>query len=269
MRLSCALLFLLGVRNLLAGDGPPRQVAPAYTTASVVNAADNQSDVLAPNTIATIYGTNLAYGTAAIGQNNIQSGLLPTVIGDCETRVFVNNYPADLYYVSPTQINFLVPTNLLPQSATVQVLVDSLAGPAVQFTLATAAPALFQLDSQNAVATDATGAVLTPSSPASPGEIVILWATGLGQVTPPVIYGQIPTAAASLVSGASLTILLDGVAVDPSAIAYAGLAPGYAGLYQINLVLPMSTGANPEIRLRLDGAISIAGVHLPVAAQTQ
>lgn len=262
------LLVMLAVGHLLASDPPARRVAPVYSTASVVNAADNQSDVLAPNTIATIYGANLAYATASIGQNNIQSGLLPTVIGDCETRVFVNNYPADLYYVSPTQINFLVPSNLLPQTATVQVLVDSLAGPAVQFTLATAAPALFQLDSQTAVASDANGNVLTSSSPANPGEVVILWATGLGQVTPPVIYGQIPTAAASLVSGANLSILLDGVAVDPSAIAYAGLAPGYAGLYQINLVLPMSTGANPQVQLQLDGAISIAGVHLPVAPQS-
>lgn len=269
MRFHRALVAVFAVGQLLASDPPARKVAPVYTTASVVNAADNQSDVLAPNAIATIYGANLAYATAAIGQNDIQNGLLPTVIGDCETRVFVNNYPADLYYVSPTQINFLVPSNLLPQTATVQVLVDSLAGPAVQFTLATAAPALFQLDGQTAVATDANGDVLTSTSPANPGEVVILWATGLGQVSPPVIYGQIPTAAASLVSGATLSILLNGVAIDPNAIEYTGLAPGYAGLYQINFALPTSTPANPQIQLQLDGATSIAGVHLPVAAQSQ
>ncbi len=84
-------------------------------------------------------------------------------------------------------------------------------------------------------------------------------------MAPPAIYGQMPTAAASLVAGANLSILLDGVAVDPSAIDYAGVAPGFAGLYQINLTLPLSTGSNPEIRLQLDGAISIPGVHLPVS----
>jgi len=55
------------------------------------------------------------------------------------------------------------------------------------------------------------------------------------------------------------------VAVESSAIGYAGVAPGYGGLYQVNLTLPKSTGKNPEIRLQLDGASSIAGVHLPVS----
>ena len=85
------------------------------------------------------------------------------------------------------------------------------------------------------------------------------------QTTPPADGFQIPIAAAPLIAGANLSILLDGVAVNPSAIDYAGVAPGFAGLYQINLTLPVSTGSNPEIRLRLDGASSIPGVHLPVS----
>jgi uncharacterized protein (TIGR03437 family) len=250
---------------MLGAEKPVPRVAPIYDAASIVNAADNQSGMLAANAIGTIYGANLAYSTAAITQNDIHGGVLPTVLGTSETQVFVNNYPADLYYVSPTQINFLVPPNLTPQSAVVQVVIDGLAGPAIQLTLSPAAPGLFQLDLQNAVATEADGSVLTLASPAKPGDIVILYATGLGEVTPPAIYGQLPTAAAPLVAGANLAILLDGLAVDPSAIYYAGVAPGFAGLYQINVTLPASTGLNPEIRLQLDGASSIPGVHLPVS----
>lgn len=257
-------LALLSVWCVLGADKPVPRVAPIYDAASIVNAADNQSGALAANTLGTIYGANLAYSIAALSLNDIQGGVLPTVLGTSETRVFVNNYPADLYYVSPTQINFLVPPNQTAQSAVVQVTIDGLAGPAIPVTLADAAPGLFQLDLQNAVATEADGSVLTPAMPAKPGDIVILYATGLGAVAPPAIYGQVPAAAASLVSGANLSILLDGAAVDPSAIDYAGVAPGFAGLYQINLTLPLSTGSNPEIRLQLDGAISIAGVHLPV-----
>ena len=52
-------------------------------------------------------------------------------------------------------------------------------------TLARAAPGLFQLDLQNAVATEADGSVLTPATPAKPGDIVILYATGLGAAAPP------------------------------------------------------------------------------------
>jgi len=250
---------------MLGAEKPVPRVAPVYDAASIVNAADNQSGALAPNTLGTIYGANLAYSTAAITSGNILNGVLPIVLGASETEVFVDHYPADLYYVSPTQINFLVPPDLTPQSAVVQVTIDGLAGPAISVTLARAAPGLFQLDLQNAVATEPDGSVLTPASPAKPGDIVLLYATGLGEVTPPAIYGQLPTAAAPLVAGANLSILLDGVAVDPGAIDYAGVAPGFAGLYQINLTLPASTGSNPEIRLQLDGASSIPGVHLPVS----
>jgi uncharacterized protein (TIGR03437 family) len=61
-----------------------------------------------------------------------------------------------------------------------------------------------------------------------------------------------------------LQVLLDGTAVDLSLILYAGVAPNFAGLYQINLTLPDSTGANPEIRIAVGTALGIAGLHLPV-----
>lgn len=249
---------------MLGAERPAPRVAPVYSAASIVNAADNQSGALAPNTIGTIYGANLAFNTVAISVNDIRGGTLPTVLNGSETRVFVNNYPADLYYVSPAQINFLVPPNLLALPAIVRVVIDSLAGPDIHVRLALAAPGLFQLDAHNAVATRPDGSVLTPSSPARPGDIAILWATGLGETRPPAVNGQLPTAAAPLVATANLSIRLDGVAVDPAAIDYAGVAPGFAGLYQINLTLPGNTGQNPEIRLQLDGASSIPDVHLPV-----
>jgi uncharacterized protein (TIGR03437 family) len=265
---------------MLGAEKPVPRDAPAYTAASIVNAADNQSGSLAPNAIGTIYGVNLAYSTAAAGQSNTENGLLPAFLGtnESETIVLVNNYPAGLYYVSPLQINFLVPPNLVPGPVSVVVLVGGLAGPTVSLTLAQAAPGLFELpleacqlpsgvQLQCVVATEANGSVLTPMSAANPGDIVILWATGLGptESVPPENYLQIPSSAASLIAGADLSILLDGVAVDPGAIDYAGQAPGFAGLYQINLTLPASVGSNPEIRLQLDGASSIAGVHLPVS----
>ncbi len=255
---------LLSVGCLLGADPPSPRVAPSYDAASIVNAADNQSGALAPNTIGTIYGTNLSYSTAALTGNDVAGGVLPTVLGTDETEVFINNIPADLYYVSPGQINFLVPPNLSPGSATIAVFIDGLYGPQIPVTLTAAAPGLFQLDATHAVATFPDGTVLTPSSSAQPGDIVILWATGLGTVTPPALYGEIPTAAAPLVAGANLSILLNGAPVPAGAIDYAGVAPGFAGLYQINLTLPASTPANPEIRLSLDGQISIPQIYLSV-----
>jgi uncharacterized protein (TIGR03437 family) len=259
------LLGLLLARCGLGADPPQPRDAPNYSAASILNAADNQSGALAPNTIASLYGTNLAYSTAGLTPGDVHGGVLPIVLGASETTVYVDNYAADLYYVSPTQINFLVPPMLLPGPATVRVVVDTTRGPIVPMTLGSAAPGLFQLDLHNAVATLVDGSVLTPSSPAHPGDIVVLYATGLGATVPPAAYGLLPTAAAPLAPGANLQILLDGVAVAASAIDYAGIAPGNAGLYQINLKLPMSTGANPQIRLVMGSASSIPGLHLPVS----
>ena len=258
-------LMWIAARCVIAADVPAPRVAPSYTAASIVNAADNQSGVLAPNAIGTIYGTNLSYSTAGLNAGDIQGGLLPIILGSSETSVFVGNIAAPLYYVSPTQINFQVPSNLRAVPVSVWVTVDALAGPIIPLTLAPSAPALFQLDAKTAIATEVDGTVLTQDAPAHPGDIVVLYATGLGATVPPAAYREVAPSAAPLAPGANLQILLDGAAVDPAAIEYAGLAPGFAGLYQINLSLPPATGANPEIRLVMGSASSIAGVHLPVA----
>jgi uncharacterized protein (TIGR03437 family) len=257
-------LVLLIVCALLGAEKPEPRVAPFYSAASIVNAADNQSGELAANTIGTIYGANLAYGTAAISSSDIRNGLLPIVLGDDETQVFIAGSPANLYYVSPTQINFLVPPDLLALPAPVYVTVDSLRGPIIKLTLGPAAPGLFQLDAANAIATLPNGNVLTPCAPAQPGDTVVLWATGLGPTDPQVIYDQLPTSAAPLANGANLSVLLNGTPVPAQSVSYAGIAAGFPGLYQVNFQLPMSTGANPEIRIQVRGVTSAAKVYLPV-----
>jgi uncharacterized protein (TIGR03437 family) len=238
--------------------------APVYSAASIVNAADNQVGPLAPNTIGTIYGTGLSYVTSMLTPNDMHGVELPTVLPGTGVHVLVGGIPANIYYVSPTQINFLVPASLLPAAATIEVVSNSLQGPAIPIQLAANSPALFQLDAQNAVATRPDGSLLTPDSPASPGGIVILYATGLGQTVPAAAYSEVPIAAAVLRQFADFKATLDGVAVDAGGILYAGLAPGFAGLYQINLRLPDTCGPNPEIRIGFGDTLSKPGLRLPV-----
>jgi uncharacterized protein (TIGR03437 family) len=270
MSLALLLLGLMVARCALGSDLCASQDGLAYTSASIVNAADNKSTKLAPNTIASIYGSNLAYSTTGITAGDFGGGSLPIMLGDGETTVYVSHEPVGLYYVSPGQINFLVPPALTPGPVPVYVDVAGCLGPIIQLTLAPAAPGLFSMvvkGASYAVATLLDGSLLMPSPPSSaarPGDIVVLWAGGLGATMPLADGFQLPTAAAPLVAGANLQVLLNGVAVPSSAIEYAGVAPGFAGLYQINLILPKSTAANPEIRLQLEGAISIPKVYLPV-----
>jgi uncharacterized protein (TIGR03437 family) len=254
------LLFALLFAFAAAGSAD----APAYSAASIVNAADNETPSLAPNVIATIYGTGLAYVTRAMGPDDIHGGTLPTVLSGTGVRVIVGGIIANIYYVSPTQINFLVPASLLPAQSNVQVVLDSTSGPLIPIQIAASSPALFQLDAQNAIATRPDGTLLTPNAPANPGDIVILYATGLGQTVPPAVYAQVATQAAFLKQFADFQIMLDGSAIDPIDILYAGLAPGFAGLYQINLIVPAATGPNPEIRIGFTGTLSKSGLRLPL-----
>src|SRR5579883_770620 len=236
--------------------------APLYSSDSIVNSADNQPGPLAPNSLATIYGKNLAYSTKALTADDVKGGVLPTVLPGTGVRVLVANILANPIYVSPSQINLLVPPNLIPGTVNVSVVVDSWAGPAVPVQISSIAPALFQLDEQNAIATHADGSLVTPGAPAKPGDTIVLYATGLGQTAPPVLYGILPASAASLaVSG--FVVLLDGVPVDPGAILYAGVCPGFTGLYQINLTLPSSAGPNPQISIGFAGTLS-PPVSIPV-----
>lgn len=237
---------------------------PYYTPASTVNAADNASGAFAPNTIGTIYGTNLAYATAVVTPAEVRAGHMPSVLPGTGVRVLVGNIPAGLYYVSPTQINFLIPSILIPGSFKVIVTIDGLHGPEIPIQVTAAAPAFFQLDARNVVATLTDGTVITPQAPAKPGDYVILYATGLGAVLPPLDNLEVAPAAMWLQDLSALQITLDGVAVDPMDIYYAGLAQGFAGLYQINLHLPATVGANPAIRAVMHNQSSPDGITLPV-----
>jgi uncharacterized protein (TIGR03437 family) len=255
-------VFILGV--MLRAEMNSAQSTPVYTADSIVNAADNQSATLAPNTIATVYGTGLAYGTKALTADDIRGGVLPTALPGTDVRILIGGYPANLYYVSPTQINFLVPANLIPGKTTFRLVIDGLLGPSIPLQLTSASPALFHLDEHNAVTTLGNGTVITPAAPARPGDIVVLYATGLGETTPPVIYSQLPITAASLKQIRDFKVLLDGAAVDSDAVAYAGIAPGFAGLYQINVRLPLGTSANPALRIGIGDALSRPDLRLPV-----
>ena len=254
---------------LAAMLGSGLRAAPAYSVAGIVNAADNQAGLFAPNTLATIYGTGLAYGTKALTADDIRGGVLPNVLPGTGVRVLVGGLLANPFYVSPTQINFLVPPSLLPGPSILQVVLDSTSGPEIPIQILAAAPALFQLDAQNAVTTRADGSLISPGQPAQPGDYVVMYATGLGQTVPPVAYGEVPTRAAPLKLLADFKVFLDGAALDGGGIEYAGVAPGFAGVYQINIKLPAWTGLNPELRIAIGDQLGKAGLHLPVRAPLQ
>lgn len=267
MQAAFWLLAALVSPELIRAGETARYLAPAYSAASIVNNANNLSGALAPNTIVTLYGENLAYTTRALMPGDMSGGRIPTALPGTGVRVLIRNIPAGIYFVSPTQINLLVPANLLPGDATLQLIQDGHAGPEVRIRLRSAAPALYQLDPETAIAVRADGSVASSENPARPGEVIVLYATGLGEPVLPLEAGEIPRLPLPLKRLSELNVFLDGVPVDPKRILYAGVTPGFAGLYQINLRLPETTADRPEVRVAIAEEMSPSGLYLPVQAR--
>jgi uncharacterized protein (TIGR03437 family) len=130
--------------------------------------------------------------------------------------------------------------------------------------LQSAAPSLFQLDAATVLAVHLNGSTISAALPAQPGEVVVLFASGLGPTNPAAIPNQIPQQAASVTPISSFTMLINGSAVNPQQILYAGVVPTFAGLFQINVQLPNDTPSNPQIQIGYAGIMSPPGRALPV-----
>jgi uncharacterized protein (TIGR03437 family) len=275
MRWSCHFSIPLAISLLIAGcalkadtaDTVLNTNAPFFTAASIVQAATQTVETLAPNTLATIYGTNLSWTTHAVDANDLEQGTLPTSLDG--VTVIVHGIVCKLLYVSPGQINFLIPYELTASTAQVLVERQGVAGPvgldnlpSVTINLALTAPGFFQWSGNFIVAEHADGSLITTASPAQPGEVVVLFAAGLGRTVPDSGSGVLPTTAATLLYASQLQIVLNASVLPQSSIYYAGVTPGYAGLYQINVTLPDVLPPDPEIQVVIGTQSSPTGILL-------
>ena len=236
--------------------GVARAAAPSYTAAGIVNASNYSPGPFAPTSLIAIFGTGLARSAQTLTAADIRDNLLPTEMNF--TQVFVDNSPAPLFYVSDTQINFLIPSKQLPGNVRIRVACQGLSGPEIMLLVVDAAPALFALPNGFAIATHADNSLLTTESPARGGETIVIYATGLGKTLKNPATGEIPVYLSEIINLAGLKVSVGGT------IDYAGLTPGSVGLYQINLVLPPNPGPDPEIRVSVGSFSSPSGLKLAV-----
>ncbi len=245
--------------------GAARGQAPSYSAAGIVNAVGFAPGPFAPNSVVSIFGQNLAFSSDP-SQIFLPSsaGTLPWTLDS--VSVYVDNTAAPLLMVSPGQINFLIPATEIAGDAVIQLVRQGVAGPRLTVTLVSAAPQLFPAPGGYALAEDWNhgGSVVTADAPAHPGDTIILFATGLGATQIAQATFEIPSVATQITDPSSLKVLLDGAAVDPVYIKYAGVTPGCAGLYQVNLLLPAGTGNDPSIQVSLGAQGSQGGLKLPV-----
>jgi uncharacterized protein (TIGR03437 family) len=153
--------------------------------------------------------------------------------------VLINNKPAPLYFVSATQINCLVPYSTQGPTATVVVQNAGVSSNSVTVPVAATAPGIFSLDQSGSglgAILHADFSLVNAAKPAINGETVLIFLTGMGAVNPGVADGTAGGAnPLSRTTASPISVLIGG---QPGTVIYSGLAPGFPGLYQMNVTLP-------------------------------
>jgi uncharacterized protein (TIGR03437 family) len=191
-----------------------------------------------------IYGLNLALQPASANPP------LPPDLGG--VSVSIGGIPAPILYVSPSQINVQAPFKTLLGSAAIAI--DTPSGPANpgQITVTAAAPAIFRCSNclnQGMIETPDGNVPADGIEAAHPGEYVSIYCTGLGDVSnrpadgAPAPFG--PPYSETLVTPA---VTIGGV---PAVVQFSGLAPGYAGLYQVNVLVPENAPLGDSVPVTL------------------
>lgn len=235
------------------------------TVASAVNGASFQP-VISPGAWVTIGGTNLSVGTRSWRADEIVGNVLPTALDG--VSVTINSKPAVVAFISPTQLNVLSPPDTA--AGPVPVVVTTASGASTAFTaqMQAVAPAFFPWNNRYVVATRADFSLVGPAglfpglttTPARPGDVIVMWGTGFGATDPAAPEGRAVTGLHNVVTPPAVRI--GGL---PAEYLGGALTPGSAGLYQIVVRVPAAAPAGDlAVVAELPGAASPSNLFLTV-----
>jgi uncharacterized protein (TIGR03437 family) len=225
---------------------------PVFFAAGVVNAASFNVGTSSPEPALTLGGLYSIFGTSLSADTESASSLpLPRQLAG--TTVSINGTPAPLLHVSPLHINFQVPFELAASAVAIVVTAEAGTSETIEIPVMQTQPGIF-FNAQTGVGAilNADGTPITQRAP-GPGDFLQIFATGLGAVEPLGLTGL-----AAPVSRLSRTLVSPRVVIGgrEASVVFSGLAPFFAGLYQINAQIPMGS---PPGRLPL--FVSVSGVR--------
>ena len=225
---------------------------PFVGPGGVVNAASYASQApLAPGTLISVFGSKLAQNEAAT--------TLPLPMDLGGSSLVIAGLEAPLLYSSGGQVNAMIPYGVQVNARQQMVIArGSSLSVAQGLTIAAASPGVFSTDGSGkgqgniyVAQPDSTQTLADAGHPATAGDNIVIYCTGLGEVTPSLTAGA-PAPVDHLTSTVNpVTVTIGGVAAQ---VQFAGLAPGFAGLYQVNAMVPNGVTPGPAVVLSLAAA---------------
>jgi uncharacterized protein (TIGR03437 family) len=232
--------FALGTSNVTASANFQFLFTPFVSPGGIGNAGSYANDGVSPGEIVTIYGFNLGGSLTTAQVNN---GLLATQLGT--TQVLFDGTAAPLVYVSSTAVAAIVPYDVAGNTSTsVVVQAGTAKSTAVQIPVVDAEPGLFTANASGtgqAAALNQDGSLNSTSNPAQAGDIIVLWGTGEGLVSPLPANGAIAGVPAPKPL-LQITVTIGGI--DAQVLYAAGAPDETAGVIQINARIPAGLPSN-------------------------
>jgi len=249
----------VNLHTLVNGGGAVRaQLAGAAAVPLVLGVAANASPVThaAPGSILSIYGSNLANFTSGLGAFRGLTALPTSMNG---VSVTIQGFKTPLYFVSPLQINVQVPFEVTAGAGTQPLVVTSAGGASVVLNIIVdaVAPSLFIVDAATnlgAVVKNSDFSLTTKTNPAKAGDAVVIYSTGLGQVTPAAFTGVLLAPPANGFNNTTAVTVTIGT--QPATVIYSIASPGFVGLYQTAVTVPSGVTGTVPVVLKAGAATS-------------
>lgn len=239
---------------------------PSVASGGVINGASfAKGQVVAPGSAVSIFGNGLAAAT-------VPGSTVPLSTSIGATSVTFNGIPAPLYFVSAGQVNAQLPWNLSTGTANIVVTNGGAASAAIPVQVGTFSPGIFSIPPGAGVAiaiNNADGSIAAPAGaisgvnthPAKAGDAIILYANGLGPVDNTPANGA-PSLDRLRNTTSVPTVLVGG---KQAQVLFSGLTPQFAGINQVNFVVPTGvTGNAVPIQLQLGGITSTDQVTIAI-----
>jgi uncharacterized protein (TIGR03437 family) len=164
------------------------------------------------------------------------------------TTVLANGTAVPLLYVSPNQINLQLPAGFTGALA-IQVVRGAVPSVATPVVVMAEAPGILAVSGTQGAILNQNLSLNSAANPATPGSIIQIFASGLGATNPPLAAGQAANSQPPFnITSSPVTVLINGQAVP---VQFAGAAPGFAGLFQINATVPVLSGGASSVTLQI------------------